>query len=634
MALTPQWLDELRARTVLSTLIGKSIKVTRAGREYKACCPFHNEKTPSFTINDDKGFYHCFGCGAHGDAIRWMTDQRGLPFMEAVKELAAGAGMEVPAPDPRAAAKAETAVSLRDVTEASANWFRERLADGEGTDARAYLAKRGLSETTVTTFGLGYAPDARGRLREVLAKFGDGLAVEAGMLILPPDDAPASRKDPYDRFRGRLMIPIRDVRGRTIAFGGRILGAGEPKYLNSPDTPLFDKGRILYNLDRAAPAARKTGRLIVVEGYMDVIALAQAGIEEAVAPLGTALTEAQIELAWRQVPVPILAFDGDAAGQRAALRAATRALPMLRPGHSLAFVTLPAGQDPDDIVRGGGAAAFDSLSASPAPLVDLLWRTAFDGRANDTPEARAAVRKQLFDWADSIADRDVAAHYRQAFKERLDEAFFAPRQRPQRIASPGPRSQNNRYVAPERAPTASLRDIAPAIDARLADAVIAGLLHYPERLSHHAEALSALPIANRDSEQLLAAMTDIAFGGQETLDTDALMAILADMAVYNKAQELLRADTIQFSFTRPLAFPDDDDGQRHRAAAKQTALRDLDEAIAAVIAWPEVERELAAATDAMRQRLDAESFSRQQQLLRTKTELAERLAGLGDSGRS
>ncbi len=226
MSLTPAWLDELRARTMLSTLIGKSIKVTRAGREYKACCPFHNEKTPSFTINDDKGFYHCFGCGAHGDAIRWMTEQRGLPFMDAVKELAATAGLEVPAADPRAAARAEAAVSLRDVTEASANWFRERLADGEGAEPRAYLQKRGLSASTIATFALGFAPDARGRLREVLNKFGDELAVEAGMLIQPPDDASGNRKEPYDRFRGRLMIPIRDARGRTIAFGGRILGTG------------------------------------------------------------------------------------------------------------------------------------------------------------------------------------------------------------------------------------------------------------------------------------------------------------------------------------------------------------------------------------------------------------------------
>ncbi len=659
MTLTPQWLDELRARTVLSTLIGKSIKVTRAGREYKACCPFHNEKTPSFTINDDKGFYHCFGCGAHGDAIRWMTEQRGLPFMDAVKELAATAGLEVPAADPRAAARAEAAVSLRDVTEASANWFRERLADGEGADARAYLQKRGLSAATIATFALGYAPDERGRLREVLGKFGDDLAVESGMLIQPPIDAPddgrdglpsgkarqqrdglpsgkaRQKREPYDRFRGRLMIPIRDARGRTIAFGGRILGTGEPKYLNSPDTPLFDKGRILYNLDRAAPVARKADRLIIVEGYMDVIALAQAGIEEAVAPLGTALTEAQIELAWRQVPVPILAFDGDAAGQRAAQRAATRALPLLRPGHSLSFLTLPAGQDPDDIVRSGGAAAFNAIAASPAPLVDLLWRTAFEGRADETPEARANVRKQLFDWADSITDRDVAAHYRQAFKDRIDDAFFAPRARAPRNFTPGqrgPRDPNSRFAPPERAPTASLRDIGPAIDAQLAGAIIVGLLRYPAKLSAHAEALAALPIANRDTAQLLAALTDIAFAGQEKLDSQRLMAILADMPVYNKAQELLRADAIQFSFTRGHDFPDDEDGQRLRAA-EQRAMRDLDEAISAVVAWPEVERELAAATESMRHRLDAASFDNQQRLLRAKADLAERLSGLGESSR-
>ena len=265
----------------------------------------------------------------------------------------------------------------------------------------------GKTAATVAAFGLGFAPDARGRLREVLNSFGDAQSVEAGMLIQPPDDAPRDRQHPYDRFRGRLMIPIRDARGRTIAFGGRILGPGEPKYLNSPDTPLFDKGRILYNLDRAAPAARKANRLMIVEGYMDVIALAQAGIDEAVAPLGTALTEDQIALAWRQAPVPILAFDGDAAGQRAALRAANRALPILKPGHSLSFLTLPAGQDPDDIVTSGGRAAFDALAKAPMALVDLLWSTALNERADDTPESRAAVRARLMEWASAIGDRQL-----------------------------------------------------------------------------------------------------------------------------------------------------------------------------------------------------------------------------------
>lgn len=300
MALTPQWLDELRSRVTLSTLIGRTVKITRAGREYKACCPFHNEKTPSFTINDEKGFYHCFGCGAHGDAIRWMTDQRGLSFMDAVKELAAEAGMEVPAPDPRAAKKAEAQASLRDVVQAAADWFAQQLASGNGAPARDYLAKRGISDATRDAFGFGLASDSRSALKEALKKFPTAMLVESGMLIS------VEEKEPYDRFRGRLMIPIRDARGRVIAFGGRILGDGEPKYLNSPDTPLFDKGRTLFNLDKASPASRRTDRVIVVEGYMDVIALAEAGIADAVAPLGTALTESQLGLLWRMVPVPLL----------------------------------------------------------------------------------------------------------------------------------------------------------------------------------------------------------------------------------------------------------------------------------------------------------------------------------------
>src|SRR5690606_5632985 len=355
MTLTPQWLDELRSRITLSTLIGRTVKITRAGREYKACCPFHNEKTPSFTINDEKGFYHCFGCSAHGDAIRWMTDQRGLSFMDAVKELAAEAGMEVPAPDPRAAKKAEAQASLRDVLQAAADWFAQQLGSGNGAPPRDYLAKRGISDATRDAFGFGLAPDSRSALKEALKTFPTAMLVESGMLIS------VEEKEPYDRFRGRLMIPIRDARGRVIAFGGRILGDGEPKYLNSPDTPLFDKGRTLFNLDKASPASRRTNRIIVVEGYMDVVALAEAGIADAVAPLGTALTEPQIAMLWRMVPVPILCFDGDAAGQKAALRAAVRALPLLTPGHSLAFATLPQGQDPDDLVRTKGPDAFQAL---------------------------------------------------------------------------------------------------------------------------------------------------------------------------------------------------------------------------------------------------------------------------------
>jgi DNA primase len=247
MTLTPAFLDELRARTHLSSLIAKTVKLTRAGREMRGCCPFHNEKTPSFYVNDDKGFYHCFGCSAHGDAIRWMTDQRGLPFMDAVKELAQAAGLEVPAPDRRTVERQERAKGLHEVMQAAAEWFEQQLGGLAGADARALLARRGISDQTRRGFNFGYAPDARGRLRAALKEFGDPLLIEAGLLIQ------VEGKEPYDRFRGRLMIPIRDQRGRVIAFGGRVIGDGEPKYLNSPDTPLFDKGRTLYNLDKAGP---------------------------------------------------------------------------------------------------------------------------------------------------------------------------------------------------------------------------------------------------------------------------------------------------------------------------------------------------------------------------------------------
>src|SRR5688572_19389009 len=392
VTLSPAFLDELRARTSLSALISRSTKLLRAGREWKACCHFHKEKTRSFPVSDEKGFYHCFGCGAHGDAIRWLTDARGLAFMDAVKELADAAGMEVPAPDPRAQAKAERAAGLYEVTEAAARWFTEQLGAIEGAAARDYLKARGIKEATQRRFAFGFAPDSRGKLKAALKSLGEGRLVEAGLLIAPEEE---EKKEPYDRFRGRLIFPIRDPRGRVIAFGGRIIGPGEPKYLNSPDTPLFDKGRTLFNLDRAGRAAREAKRIIVVEGYMDVVALDQAGIAEAVAPLGTALTEGQLGLLWRLSPSPILCFDGDAAGQKAAVRAALRALPHVGPGRALGFVTLPPGQDPDDLVRARGREAFEALLDQPEPLVDRLWRHELEAAPLRTPEQRAGLRRRL-----------------------------------------------------------------------------------------------------------------------------------------------------------------------------------------------------------------------------------------------
>jgi len=620
MSLSPQWLDELRARTTLSTLIGKTIKVQKAGREYKACCPFHNEKTPSFTINDEKGFYHCFGCGAHGDAIRWMTDQRGLPFLDAIKELAANAGLEVPAPDPRAAQRAQKAQSLHDVTAAAQAWFVEQLGGIEGAEARGYVQRRGITAATQTAFGLGFAPDGRGKLKAALSAFPEELVIEAGMLIRPEDTG----RESYDRFRGRLMIPIRDQRGRVIAFGGRILGAGEPKYLNSPETPLFDKGRTLFNLDKAAPAARKAGRIIVVEGYMDAIMIAQAGIAEAVAPLGTALTEAQIEKLWTMVETPILCFDGDAAGQRAALRAAHRALPLLKPGHSLAFATLPAGQDPDDLIRAAGVQAFEAVLDGAIPLVELLWRSEQAASPLDTPEQRAGLKQRLRALTDQIADGDIRAHYARSFRERHDALFFGDAGRGERRpfqprAGRGGTMKNGRWTPPPPPPTDEARAVSASDgDTLLLRAVLAGLLRFPAEIVVHRESLAGLAPGDVGLARLLDALLEAA-DREETVETDRLLTILGDSDVYNMAKGLLRADALHFTFTR-------DEADRQRAQ------RDLAEAIAVIVAMPRIDAELAAVTRAMADELaDAAweaGFARQQTLRKLKADLTARIAEL------
>ena len=525
MTLTPQWLDELRVRITLSAVISRTTRLTKAGHEFKACCPFHNEKSPSFTVNDSKGFYHCFGCGAHGDAIRWMTDQRGLSFMDAVKELAAEAGMEVPAPDPRAAQAAEQRDSLHDVMAAAQKWFTESLAAPEGEKARAYLATRGFDAHTVSRFGFGYAPEGRQALKAALSQFPETMLIEAGLRILVDD------KEPYDRFRGRLMLPIEDARGRVIAFGGRILDAAKtdaPKYLNSPDTALFDKGRTLYNLHRAGPASRQSGRLIVVEGYMDVIALAAAGIGDAVAPLGTALTERQVELLWRLVENPILCFDGDAAGQRAAMRAVTRALPLLRPAHSLKIVRLPAGMDPDDLVRRDGTAAMERVLGEAASLIDTLWAHERDTLPLTTPEAKAGLKARLKAHVDTIADPEIRALYWRELQEHYS-AFAFPRReaaewqparrewRPGGRSSPPPRpSLPESKLRLRHASTGGAREA-------LAAAVIAGLIRHPDEIRRHADALARAPGLDPRFDALL----DLA-EGSAALESEALATIFAE----------------------------------------------------------------------------------------------------------
>jgi DNA primase len=606
MTLTPAFLDELRARTSLSALIQKTVKLQRAGREMRGCCPFHNEKTPSFYVNDDKGFYHCFGCSAHGDAIKWMVDQRGLPFIDAVKELAAVAGLDMPEQDRRSAEKAERAKGLHDVTQVANDWFEAQLAGLDGAAAQALLRKRGVTEATARAFHLGYAPDSRAKLRAALKTFGDGPLIETGLLIQ------VEGKEPYDRFRGRLTIPIRDPRGRVIAWGARIIGEGEPKYLNSPDTPLFDKGRTLYNLDRAAGPARKSGRVLVVEGYMDVIALAQAGIAEAVAPLGTALTEHQLERLWRVVPVPTLCFDGDPAGQKASLRAAHRAVPLLAPGRSLRFVTLPEGQDPDDLVRARGPVALEALLGEAEPLVDRLWTAELAAEPLDTPEQRAGLKRRLADLAAGIADAGVRTEYQSEFRRRFD-AHFAPA--PRKPFTRSFESRKGPWKAPILPVSADAKAVnAAGIDRVLAKAVLAGLIRHPAEIAHHYEILRSLRMADGALGRLFEAVVDLAVEDQ-TLDSARLVSILARSGFEAVATDLLRADTMPYSFTQP-------GGDAARAHA------DLDEAIAILVAQPEVDGALADATAAMQARFTDEAFERQVALVKEKAALERRLANL------
>ncbi|MDB5682539.1 MAG: primase [Sphingomonas bacterium] len=621
MSLSPQFLDELRHRTLLSGLIGKSVKLQRAGREWKACCPFHNEKTPSFTINDDKGFYHCFGCGAHGDAIRYLTDAQGLPFMDAVKELAAAAGMDLPAADPRAQEKAERAAGLHEVMAEAAKWFESELTGLRGAEARDYLKRRGITEATAGAFDFGFAPDSRNRLKDALAKHGADKLIECGLLIRPEEGG----RDPYDRFRGRLMIPIRDARGRVIAFGGRVIGAGEPKYLNSPETPLFDKGRTLFNLDRAGPASRKADRIIVVEGYMDVIALAQAGIAEAVAPLGTALTEGQLERLWRLADVPLLCFDGDGAGQKAAIRAAIRALPMIEPGRSLCFATLPPGQDPDDLVRSGGREAIEALFANTDPLVEIIWRNERDAAPLDTPEAKAGLRRRLADHAATIQDRDVREQYVAEFRRRFDTLFAPPPRAQQQFARRATPWQPNKRGQPWRPPALPVSAAAQTVRSSgivpiLARAVLAGLVRHPQAIRDHADAIACMEVGDPRLLRLRDTLLNAAFAGG-LLEPEALRTILAEAGLADAADDLRRTNGLAFSFLRG-------------NAETERAVRDLGAAIEALAARPELDAALAAATARLMAAPDEAGFAEQCRLLAARDAAEQTLAELvqGDEG--
>jgi DNA primase len=417
MRYPPHLLDEIRSRLPVSRVVERRVKLKRTGREYTGLSPFKDERTPSFTVNDQKGFYHCFASSEHGDIFTFVMKTEGLSFPEAVERLASEAGVSLPPPEPVDEVKASREERLFAVMEEACCFFHSSLSSRGGSAARDYLERRGLRTAEIQAFRLGYAPDSRTALKSHLSGKGYTLAEmqEAGLLIHGEDIAV-----PYDRFRGRLMFPIMDAKRRPIALGGRALLEGQqPKYLNSPETPLFHKGHVLFNFASAREASRAGKPVIVAEGYMDVIALTRAGFPGAVAPLGTALTTDQLRLLWAMVPMPTLCFDGDAAGQKAAYRALDGALPYLEPGRSLEFVFLPEGRDPDDMVRGGATETLAKLVTQPMALIDVLWSREQARHALETPEQRAAFEARLMELAGQIEHKSLKFHYIAAIRERL-----------------------------------------------------------------------------------------------------------------------------------------------------------------------------------------------------------------------
>jgi DNA primase len=523
MRFPAHFLDEIRARLPASAVVGRRVRLKKQGREFAGLSPFNQEKTPSFFVNDGKGKWFDFSAGKNGDIFTFLMETEGLSFPEAVERLAAEAGVPMPARDPEMEEREKERASLYDVMELAARFFEESLQLRAGAAARGYLNGRGLGPDLQRRFRVGYAPGERSALKQHLAEKGvaQEQMIEAGLLIAG-EDIPVS----YDRFRDRVIFPITDFRGRIVGFGGRALSPDVPaKYLNSPETELFHKGSLLYNGAAARKAASDAGTVIVVEGYVDVIQMVGAGFGHTVAPLGTALTERQLEILWRMVDEPILCFDGDNAGIRAARRVVDLALPLLKPGKSVRFALLPAGQDPDDLIRAEGAEAVGEVIKAARPLVDMVWARETEAHVFDTPERRAALEARLREVGQTIQDESVRRHYQQALAEKLAAFFPVPERR---SAPPGGwRRERGRGERPparigstsrHRAVSDRLRR-SPLLAGRAAPplrevVLVMTMVDHPALVDDHFDDFAAVELGNPDIAELRAALLDLAAHGE------------------------------------------------------------------------------------------------------------------------
>jgi DNA primase len=552
MKFPPSVLEEIKARLPVSAVAGKRVRLQKAGREWKGLSPFNAEKTPSFFVNDQKASFFDFSSGKNGDIFKFVMETEGLSFPEAVEKLAAEAGVTLPKITAEAQAHEEKRKGLHEVVELAAQFFEAELMGDRGGPARRYLASRGLDGEARTRFRLGYGPAERFALRDHLAGKGVSaeLMMEAGLLVHGEEIAV-----PYDRFRDRVMFPIHDARGRIVAFGGRAMNAEvAAKYLNSPETPLFHKGHLLFNHHNARKAAHDAGQVIVVEGYVDVIAMSLSGFPQAVAPLGTALTEDQLGLLWRMADEPVICLDGDKAGRKAASRAIDLALPLLEPGKSLSFALLPDGQDPDDLARSGGRQAIAEVLGAARPLVDMLWQREVEAGPLDTPERRAAFERRLKEPLSLIRDETTRRHYRREMDERLAQLFAAAA--PARGGARGP-FQRGRGGPPPRAGArlvppwlaGPLRASSALTQSRLVAKlrgedrreafILLALASHPQLILRCADEIAELSLDGPAAERLRQALLDSV---EDTLDRETLANRLAQPRV-REAQGHLMAVT-------------------------------------------------------------------------------------------
>ncbi|CAI2933723.1 DNA primase [Aminobacter niigataensis] len=609
MRFSDGFLSEIRDRVPISAVVGLRVtwdrKKTNAPRgDFWACCPFHGEKSPSFHCEDRKGRYHCFGCGVSGDHFRFLTDLDGMTFPEAVERIAEMAGVPMPARDAHEERREKERASLTDVMELATKFFEDRLQSADGARARAYLRDRGLTPLTQQTFRLGFAPDSRNALKEFLASKGiEKVQMEAcGLTVF--EDVPVS----YDRFRDRIMFPIPDSRGRIIAFGGRAMSAEvSAKYLNSPETELFHKGNVLYNFARARKALQKGGAVIAVEGYMDVIALAQAGFDNAVAPLGTALTENQLELLWRMSGEPVLCFDGDKAGLKAAYRAADMVLPLVAPGHTARFALLPEGKDPDDLVKAEGPEAFRAVLTAARPLSELVWMRETSGGVFDTPERRAELEKTLRELTGRIKDESVRYHYQQEMRERVLSFFGNQRGRQQgqgergkgSFGKGGERGQWNkggagaaagRFAVSESLARSAMVKRAGGIMPLREAALVVALVNHPALIDENFDHVEKLDLSHGELRQLHTVLIDAMAHG-EANTREAVVAAIGRVGcaeMWERAVALARR-TRQWTALEDAAIEDARDAfaqalHLHRSA--RTLHKELKQAEAALATDP------------------------------------------------